>query len=134
MPRKSKLALARSRAAKKGWVTRRRNEAARKRKRKRGKRYHGVEIEVGYRGRDNSFTMTVIINTHRPIRQYDDGQLAELVERLAQQGHFDESPNNPTSDLRWTFINSWKVVRRNVRIGRGKARLRSFDRTAPGTP
>lgn len=97
------------------------------------KRWKGVEIVAGYAGRDNSFSMTVIINTHRPISRYNDDQLADLVEKLAQQGHFDDSPNNPTADLRWTFFNSWEVTRRDVRIKKGHARLTHFDRRPPGS-
>lgn len=119
-------------AALKGWRTRRRNERKRKQRRRRKPHYSGVEIQVGYAGRDNSFSMTVLINTHRPITKYSDDELADLVEKLAQQGHFDSSPNNPTADLRWTFVNYWEVTRRDVRIGRGKARLVDFSRRPPG--
>ena len=112
------------RAALKGWRTRRRNARLRSR---------GIEIEIGYSGRDNSYSLTVIINTHRPISQYSDSQVADLVEDLAQSGHFDYSPNNPVADLRWIGYNDFRIIRRNVRIKKGHARLMGFARTSPGT-
>lgn len=126
MPRKSKASLKRPTAARKGWRTRRRRKAKGK-----PRRSNGVEIQAGYSGRDNSFSLRVIINTHRPIEQYSDSQLADLVETLAQKGHFDDFPANRTTDLSWVFFNKWEVTRRDVRIAKGHARLTGFTRTAP---
>lgn len=139
MPRKSKEFLRRSRAAKKGWKTRRKRYGPSGRKPKPPvapplpppEVGEGVELEAGYDGRDNSFSMTVVINPHH--RNLDDDQIATLVEKLAQSGHFDDSENNPNLDLSWVFFNSWHVIRRDVPLKRGEAYLTGFARVAPGT-
>ena len=140
MPRKSKEFLRRSRAAKKGWRTRRKRygPSGRKPKPPQGPGPgeplgEGVELEAGYDGRDNSFSMSVVINPHHDVKSMTDDQIADLVEKLAQSGHFDDIENNPNYDLRWAFFNSWRVIRRNVPVKKGEAYLTGFSRTAPGT-
>ena len=131
MPKRSQASY--RRAALKGWRTRRRHAKERgkpPRKKRQQPNYGGIELEAGYEGRDNSFSLRVIIH---PYKNLTDDQIADLVEDLAQSGHFDASPNNPTGDLRWTFFNTWRVIRRKVRIARGKARLTGFARVPPGT-
>jgi hypothetical protein len=91
----------------------------------------GVRILAGYQGRGNSYTLMIVINTHRPIARYDDEQLFTLVEKLAQAGHFDKSPNNPHPDLQWVSFNDYVIVDRDVDIAPGHALLEDFYRVSP---
>jgi hypothetical protein len=76
--------------------------------------------------------MTVHINPHKNL---SDADVAELVSKLAASGHFDDSVNSPNLDLRWaTFNNDYYVIRRGIRIPRGRATLADFSRRSPGLP
>jgi hypothetical protein len=140
MTRKSKAFLKRSKAAKKGWKTRRKRYGPSGRK---PKQYitpppplpsgEGVTLEAGYEGGDNSFSMSVSVNPYNRDLLNDPDRLAGLIEKLAQSGHFDDSENNPNYDLSWVFFNSWRIVERGVRLPRGHAVLDGFARVAPGT-
>lgn len=115
--RKSKEFLRRSRAARKGWRTRR--DRAR----------YAVIIRVGYAGRsDNSYSLTVAIFPYKRLR---DSRIADLVQLLAHNGHFDDSENNPVGDLRWIAITRWRVIQRGAHLARGTAQLLDFEREEP---
>jgi hypothetical protein len=140
MPRRSKEFLKRSKAAKKGWRTRRKRYGPSGRKPKPAPPPtpplppgEGVTLEAGYDGRGNSFSILVSINPYNQDIKNDPDRLAALIEKLAQSGQFDESENNPNYDLSWVFFNSWRIVERGVHIKRGHAVLEGFARVAPGS-
>jgi hypothetical protein len=127
MPRKSKLALRRSAAARRGWITRRWRQRA-------GwytRRKYGREIRCGYQSsKDNSFAMEIKIRTHRPLAVKD---LQSLIEKLLRKGHFNYAENSSTPDLTWTpgLINSFYVLRENIPMRAGTAYLLDFSREQP---
>lgn len=115
MPRKSKAFLRRSRAVKKGWRTRRRNQA------------QAREVEIGYdSSKGNGFRLVIAI---RPYRKLSDANVVKLCERLLRQGFFDGKPGAPR-DLQWTatVANYGFVIRRSFRWKRGTAQLLEFER------
>lgn len=120
----------RRRAALKGWRTRRRNEAAKKRKRAR-KKIPAKLVNLGYVSHENSFTIVVLI---RPRKRLSDDNLIKLVTRLISEGFFDDSPENPVADLVWTvpLINYAETLPAPyAKIKKGHAGLVSFNRTSP---
>ena len=95
---------------------------------KREYKFHttGVIIRTGYSSsRGNSFSMTVKI---APRKRLSDDDLSDLVAKLAAQGHFDRSENNPTADLQWaSFHNGFEIIARDDGY-----RLRDLDSTNGG--
>lgn len=114
----------RSSAAKKGWRTRKRNEARR--------RKFGFEVVLGYSSRssDNSFRIVIDI---RPRKNLSDRDIFTLCTRLIREGFFDDSDELDTSELTWTVphINYEEILRRDVRMKRGTAFLVEFSREDP---
>ena len=89
----------------------------------------GVIIRSGYSSRENSYTLTVQIN---PWKFLSDQNISNLVSILAAKGHFDDSDENPVTDLSWaTFHNSFIIVKREIEMQRGSAILLAFDRQPP---
>lgn len=107
----------RSKAAKKGWETRR---AART-----------WEVSLGYQSsKDNSYSLRILIRTRK---QLSKDNVVELVQELIGSGHFDDSIANTSTDLRWAAsgINSWYAKHVPDKMKPGTAYLLDFDRSSP---
>jgi hypothetical protein len=89
----------------------------------------GFIIRSGYDSLSNPYTLIVAI---RPYKRLSDQDMSNLIEKLAGLGHFDDHKENPVADLRWaTFHNSFDVVKRGVKMKRGRAILIGFERNRP---
>jgi hypothetical protein len=105
-------------ASKKGWVTRRKKK---------------VRITIGYSSsKENSWYLTVNIGTYKKL---SDSNIAEVVARLAGDGHFDgmapidnESDKTPADYQFCTFFNFELVKKRAIQIKKGHAVLYSWYR------
>jgi len=107
----------RSKAAKKGWRTRRTG---------------GVRIVLGYVSDDNGFTVLIRI---RPFKRLSDPNLEALCIRLIREGHFDDADvDGLPSDLQWAagLITYSRVVERKIKgMQKGVAILEEFERESP---
>jgi len=131
------LRAKRSRAAKKGWVTRlfnKRSEAAKKGWRKRRRKlYDHLDFVTGYNSEGfNSYCLRVEIQRKREETLQ---HVSDRIEKLAAEGYFDELAREiaNVNDLRWaSFHNEWRLLSRKGQKKRIAAVLTDFVRISPG--
>jgi hypothetical protein len=104
----------RSQAAKLGW------------RRRRSRRTWFVTL--AYISTGNGYTLDFKVTPYKRLGEHD---VIALTIGLIRRGHFDDSPENDSKDLRWaaSFINSETATSRSVSHRHGTAYLVSMERT-----